>query len=415
MLGKPHRYAIWPRGRRRATPTRGASSRTRRRSSRREAQLFGGALPYDPTSCCCTCRPGRAAASSTAPAPRSSRRPRASRRATATWTCCRSSRTRSSTPGTSSASGPRRSRPTATSEECYTRLLWWFEGATSYYDWRVLALRGSARSTSTSTTSPPRSRYLDADAGAPRARAQDTSFDAWIKLYRPDENSREQHASATTARASSCARCSTWRSARADGGRATLDGVLAHLWSEHGARRAARARRTRCRRSSSGSAGVPLGDLFDAWIRSAAEIDSRRRSRTSGSRSSASRARTGRRCSLGVRLQGRGRPGGGLLGDAGLVRRGAPASIRATRSWASAAPAWRAATSRRCSRPARPATRSTCSSPATASCRPGASRSTPARPDKAKLVARKDASASARAAFEAWLGASHAAWAAEVK
>jgi predicted metalloprotease with PDZ domain len=25
-------------------------------------------------------------------------------------------------------------------EECYTRLLWWFEGGTSYYDWRVLAL-----------------------------------------------------------------------------------------------------------------------------------------------------------------------------------------------------------------------------------------------------------------------------------
>ena len=32
--------------------------------------------------------------------------------------------------------------PVRYQEECYTRLLWWFEGATSYYDWRVLVRTG---------------------------------------------------------------------------------------------------------------------------------------------------------------------------------------------------------------------------------------------------------------------------------
>lgn len=72
--------------------------------------------------------------------------------------------------------------------ENYTRLLWAFEGITSYYDdlalvrsrviepERYLELLG--RAVTTVLRNPGRHRQSLADSG----------FDAWIKYYRPDEN-----------------------------------------------------------------------------------------------------------------------------------------------------------------------------------------------------------------------------------
>jgi len=73
--------------------------------------------------------------------------------------------------------------------EQYTRLLWWFEGATSYYEGLALARAG--------LVSPP--RYLKAlgkaftqlerTPGARKMSLEEASFLAWVKHYRPDENS----------------------------------------------------------------------------------------------------------------------------------------------------------------------------------------------------------------------------------
>jgi predicted metalloprotease with PDZ domain len=72
--------------------------------------------------------------------------------------------------------------------EQYTRLLWWFEGATSYYEQLILARAG---------IQPPR-RWLEAlgqalttlerSPGARKMSVEESSFLAWVKLYRPDEN-----------------------------------------------------------------------------------------------------------------------------------------------------------------------------------------------------------------------------------
>ena len=78
--------------------------------------------------------------------------------------------------------------PYALSREAYTRQLWAFEGFTSYYD--DLALRRSGvidtqsylellGRTITSVLRTP---------GRRRQSAAEASFDAWIKYYRPDEN-----------------------------------------------------------------------------------------------------------------------------------------------------------------------------------------------------------------------------------
>ncbi len=73
--------------------------------------------------------------------------------------------------------------------ENYTRSLWVMEGVTSYYD-RYLLVRAGLQ--------PPK-RYLEklgeelgkiaAIPGRFRQSLEESSFDAWIKLYRPDENS----------------------------------------------------------------------------------------------------------------------------------------------------------------------------------------------------------------------------------
>jgi len=72
--------------------------------------------------------------------------------------------------------------------EQYTRLLWWFEGATSYYEQLLLVRAGLL---------PPR-RYLKAlgqlltgllrTPGAGKLPVAEASLMAWVKHYRPDEN-----------------------------------------------------------------------------------------------------------------------------------------------------------------------------------------------------------------------------------
>jgi predicted metalloprotease with PDZ domain len=73
--------------------------------------------------------------------------------------------------------------------EQYTRLLWWFEGATSYYEQLLLCRAGLL----------PARRYLRSlgrlltqlarTPGAGKLTVEEASRLAWVKLYRPDENS----------------------------------------------------------------------------------------------------------------------------------------------------------------------------------------------------------------------------------
>ncbi len=73
--------------------------------------------------------------------------------------------------------------------EQYTRLLWWFEGATCYYEQLLLSragllparryLKGLGRQLTTLARTP----------GAGKLTVEEASQLAWVKLYRPDENS----------------------------------------------------------------------------------------------------------------------------------------------------------------------------------------------------------------------------------
>jgi predicted metalloprotease with PDZ domain len=156
-------------------------------------------------------------------------------------------------------------------EENYTRLLWWFEGATSYYDWR--ALRVSKLCTVEEYLDHLSGEILAIDRvhGRLLQSLEEASFDAWIKLYRPDENSENSSVSYYRKGEVVCALLDVEIRARS-GGRASLDHVLSYLWERYG--------KTRMPVPENGlqaileeATHVSLVDVFDAWIRSPGELD----------------------------------------------------------------------------------------------------------------------------------------------
>ena len=115
--------------------------------------------------------------------------------------------------------------------ENYTQLLWFFEGFTSYYDDLVLRRCGLI----------DEAQYLKLVAktvnnvlGTPGRRVQSVaqaSFDAWVKYYRPDENTLNATVSYYT-KGSLVALLLDLTLRRE--GRGTLDAVMRGLWSRSG-------------------------------------------------------------------------------------------------------------------------------------------------------------------------------------
>ncbi|HEX2542317.1 MAG TPA: PDZ domain-containing protein, partial [Caldimonas sp.] len=112
--------------------------------------------------------------------------------------------------------------------ENYTELLWFFEGFTSYYDDLFVARSG--------IVDGPRylkllAKTVNAVDGAPGRRVQslaEASFDAWVKYYRPDENTPNATISYYAKGALvALAFDLTLRSE----GRGTLDDVMRRLWA----------------------------------------------------------------------------------------------------------------------------------------------------------------------------------------
>ena len=116
--------------------------------------------------------------------------------------------------------------------EAYTRQLWAFEGFTSYYDDLALVRCGLIDARALSRAPRPH----DHD-GAARRRAgftqsvADSSFDAWIKFYRQDENS--PNAVVSYYAKGSLVGCALDLVLRRDG-RATLDDLMRALWQRYG-------------------------------------------------------------------------------------------------------------------------------------------------------------------------------------
>ncbi|MGH8730973.1 MAG: M61 family metallopeptidase [Burkholderiales bacterium] len=117
--------------------------------------------------------------------------------------------------------------------ENYTTLLWAFEGITSYYDNLFLVRSGLIS----------RNAYLESVAksvtsvlrgsGRRKQTVTESSFDAWIKYYRQDENSPNAVVSYYV-KGSLVALCLDLLIRQHTGGRKSLDHVMRTLWKRHG-------------------------------------------------------------------------------------------------------------------------------------------------------------------------------------
>jgi predicted metalloprotease with PDZ domain len=113
--------------------------------------------------------------------------------------------------------------------------------------------------------------YLDATHGRLVQSLEDASFDAWIKLYRPDENSANSGISYYRKGELVCALLDLEIRARS-GGKASLDVVLLYLWNTYGARNVAVPEDAMLAIFEDAS-GVKLADRFEAWVRAPGELD----------------------------------------------------------------------------------------------------------------------------------------------
>jgi predicted metalloprotease with PDZ domain len=155
--------------------------------------------------------------------------------------------------------------------ENYTRLLWWFEGGTSYFDWRILRLSGLATHREYADHLAGELARLADTPGARVSSLSDASFDAWIKAYRPDENSLNSTVSYYLKGEVVCALLDIELRARSQGAH-SLDDVLRHLWRAYGA--AGRP----VPEDGMGlvireATGVRVDDLLARWVDSADPID----------------------------------------------------------------------------------------------------------------------------------------------
>ncbi|HEY3817418.1 MAG TPA: PDZ domain-containing protein [Polyangiaceae bacterium] len=405
VLGVPHRYSIWPSD---GVPERKIPQLVKDTTAilEKEASLFGGAFPYDAYELLLHVSPrGRGGLEHRASAAliagpqgftsRAGYLDVLSLVAHEVFHAWNVKRIR-----------PAGLTPYRYEEECYTRLLWWFEGATSYYDWRVLALAGVCTVEEYLDHLAGELAYLDGTPGRLVQALEDTSFDAWIKLYRPDENSTNSTVSYYRKGEVVCALLDLETRGRT-GGKVTLDHVLGHLWKEYGAR-GRPVPEDGMQAIFEHVAGVPMGDLFDAWVRSAAELEpaaSLARVGLTAERTSRNEAPA---CSLGLRVRSEGSRAyvasvtrGGAAARAGIDAGDEVLGVGGARVEGSIESTLRGraqgdAVDVLVSRDGRILSRRVTLDPP--------------RLDVVKLVASPDAPPAARAAFQAWLGAPHPSW-----
>ncbi len=407
-VGKPHRYAIWP-----ARLVSDADARRLVDDTRAiletEAMLFGGSLPYAAYNLLLHLSSrGRgglehmgSAALIASPASFATRDgyldllSLVAHEAFHVWNIKRIR--------------PAGLTPYRYGHECYTRLLWWFEGATSYYDWRVLALARLCTVDEYLDHLAAEIAYLNQTPGRLVHALEDASYDAWIKLYRPDENSANSSVSYYRKGEVVCSLLDLEIRARS-GGRAALDGVLARLWEEYGAQGRA-VPEDAMQPLFERVAGAPMGDLFEAWIRSAFEIDYGRTFAHVGLAVERTQRAEGAPCSLGVRVRAdAGRSyAASVARESGAWRAGIDAGDEIIAVGGNRVEGTNLEASLRGRAPG--------DTVEVVVARDGrllmkGVALDPPRHDRVRLVAKADAPASARAAFAAWLGQPHPLWAA---
>jgi predicted metalloprotease with PDZ domain len=153
--------------------------------------------------------------------------------------------------------------------ERYTRLLWAFEGITSYYDDLALVRAGVISVESWLELLGRTATRVMRGAGRKKQSVAESSFDAWIKFYRPDENTPNAVVSYYTKGSLIALALDLEIRAATDDAR-SLDDVMRALWERHGATGTG-VPEDGVEKIASEVAGVDLQAFFDENVRGTAE------------------------------------------------------------------------------------------------------------------------------------------------
>ncbi|NET56096.1 MAG: M61 family metallopeptidase [Symploca sp. SIO2E6] len=155
-------------------------------------------------------------------------------------------------------------------QENYTSCLWFCEGATSYYD-LVIPQRAGIYDTKTYLEGLGKEiTRLQRTPGRKVQPASESSWDAWIKLYRRDANSDNSQISYYLKGAMVCFLLDLLIRTR-HGNQRSLDDVMRHLWEQFGKREIGYTPQ-QLQRVIESVADVNLSDFFGNYINGTTEL-----------------------------------------------------------------------------------------------------------------------------------------------
>lgn len=114
-------------------------------------------------------------------------------------------------------------------QEVYTELLWAFEGITSYYDDLALVRCGLIEETDYLQLLAQTMTRVARGKGSRRQSAAESSFNAWTKFYKQDENAQNAIVS-YYAKGTLIALCIDFKMRALSDGQQSLDTVMSELW-----------------------------------------------------------------------------------------------------------------------------------------------------------------------------------------
>jgi predicted metalloprotease with PDZ domain len=156
--------------------------------------------------------------------------------------------------------------PYVLSREAYTRQLWVFEGITSYYDdlgllrGQLIARESYLELLGRTLTAVYRSR------GRRRQTLEESSFDAWIKFYKADENAPNAIVSYYSKGAMVALALDLELRLKTEG-RCSLDDVMRTLWQKYGAESSRGLAEGGLERVAEEVSGLNLGEFFKQSLR----------------------------------------------------------------------------------------------------------------------------------------------------
>lgn len=119
------------------------------------------------------------------------------------------------------------------SKEVHTTLLWAFEGITSYYDDLALVRSGRIAQESYLELLAKQITRLERCSGRFKQTLAESSFDAWTKFYKQDENAINSIVSYYN-KGALLSLCLDLLMRQKSGGRVSLDNVMHELWTKYG-------------------------------------------------------------------------------------------------------------------------------------------------------------------------------------